>query len=179
MLRRRVPVSSLGSRDPGGHQKSFRFCSQSVRECRGVSRTLCSRNWSRNAELSSLFTFRLTQVPTVTGIRGSWSRNAELSSLLNSCLVVASQKCQQSQYVRGIGGVLVAKRRAVVTFGLAFSPFVAKVPTVTGIRRVLVAVVFLDMRLVVASQNCEQSQRSGGGGPGRETQSCQHFWTCV
>ena len=59
---------------------------------------------------------RVSKVLTVTGIAGSWSRHAELSSLLDSSRVFASQKCQQSQ---GSGGVLVAKRRTVVTFGLA------------------------------------------------------------
>ena len=48
-------------------------------------------------------------------------------------------------------GVLVAKRGSVVTFGLASGLRVSKVPTVTGI----------------------------GGGPGRETQNCRHFWTCA
>ena len=51
--------------------------------------------------------------------------------------------------VTGIGGVVVAKRRTVVTFGLVSGLCVSKVPTVTGI----------------------------GGGRGRETQNCRHFWT--
>ena len=71
------------------------------------------RKSSRNVELSSLFTFRLTKVSTVTGI----------------------------------GGVVVAKPRTVVTFGLVSRLRVSKVSTVTGI----------------------------GGGRGRETQNCRHF----
>ena len=71
------------------------------------------------------------------------SRNAELSSLFT---FLALQKCQQSQ---GSGGVVVAKRRTVVTFGLVSFLRVSKVSTVTGI----------------------------GGGRGRETQNCRHFWT--
>ena len=110
---------------------------------------------------------------------GSWSRNAERSSFLDLRLVFAFQKCQQSQGSGGLGretqsgrhfwtciwssrfksvnshgdrgGVLVAKRRAVVTFGLAFGLRVSRVSTVTGI----------------------------GGCPGRETQSGRHFWTCI
>ena len=44
---------------------------------------------------------------------------------------------------------MVAKRRTVVTFGLVSGLRVLKVSTVTGI----------------------------GGGRGRETQNCRHFWT--
>ena len=72
------------------------------------------RKLSRNVELSSLFTFRISKVS-----------------------------------VTGIGGVVVAKCRTVVTFRLASHLRVSKVTTVTGI----------------------------GGGPGRETQNCRHFWT--
>ena len=49
-------------------------------------------------------------------VHGSWlqSQNAELSSLLaSSSVVLASQKCLQSQG----SGVLVAKLRTVVAFG--------------------------------------------------------------
>ena len=141
MLRRRVLVSRLGSRGPGGHQKSLRWCSQNVpkrtqalanvRECRaslavepGRVTQICrhclhvalqkckpsqgsGRSWSRNAELSLLSDSRLVVASRKRqqshGSGGSWSQNAELSSLLDSRLVVA------------IGGVLVAKRRTVVT----------------------------------------------------------------
>ena len=78
----------------------------------------------------------ISKVPTVTGIGGSWSRSPELSSLLDSPRVFASQKCQRSQ---GSGGVVVAKRRIVVTFGLASCLRVSKVSTVTGIGGVVVA----------------------------------------
>ena len=59
---------------------------------------------------------RVSKVSTVTGIGGVVVAKPELSSLLDSSRVVASQKCQQSQ---GSGGRF-AKRRIVVTFGLAF-----------------------------------------------------------
>ena len=65
-------------------------------------------------------------------VRGVPLRNAELSSLLDLRLV-----CLKS--VKGHRGVVVAKRRNVVTFGLAFSFCVSKVSTVTGIGRVVVA----------------------------------------
>ena len=61
------------------------------------------------------------------------SRNAELSSLLDSSGIFASQKCQR------IGGVLVTKRRTVVTCGLALRLRVSKVSTVSRIRGVAVA----------------------------------------
>ena len=50
------------------------------------------------------------------GSRGSWSRNAELSSLLDSSPGLRVSKVST---VTGIAGVMVAKRRTVVTFGLA------------------------------------------------------------
>ena len=72
----------------------------------------------------------------------------------------AIQKCQQSQ---GSGGP-VAKH--VVTFGLAFGRRISGVSRVTAIGRVLVTkcrtVVTLNLRLVVASQKCQQSQGSEG-----------------
>ena len=85
---RRVPVLRLGSRGPGGDARSLRLCSQSVRKrSQSVSQSVRKRSQSsaivrggphmperrklsRNAELSSLFTFRLTKMSTVTGIGG-------------------------------------------------------------------------------------------------------------
>ena len=199
MRSRRVPVLKLGSRGPGGDARSLRCVRkafakrpQSVRKAsakrpqafasvRGGSdmpERRKRRKSSRNVKLSSLFTFRLTKVSTVTGIAGgrgretqncrhfwtrlvspclnsvnshrdrggSWSRNPELSSLLDSSRLSVSQQSQQSQ---GSRGVVVAKPRAVVTFGLVSGLRVSKVSTVTGIA----------------------------GGRGRETQNCRHFWT--
>ena len=122
MRSRRVPVLKLGSRGPGGDARSLRLCPQSVRNrsqsfaiirnrpqasaiVRGGSHMPERRKSSRNAELSSLFTFCITKVSTVTGI----------------------------------GGVVVAKRRTVVTFGLVSLRRVSKVSTVTGIGGVVVA----------------------------------------
>ena len=67
-----------------------------------------------------------------SGMLGSrkLSRNAELSSFLGLRLALASQKSQQS---RGSQGVVVAKRRTVVTFGLALRLHVLKVTTFAGI----------------------------------------------
>ena len=62
---------------------------------------------------------------------GSWSQNAELSSLLDSSRLFASQT------VTGIGGVVVAKPRTVVTFGLV-------------------------LRFRVSKVKCQQSQGCGG-----------------
>ena len=100
----------------------------------------CCHFWTR------LGSSRLKSVNRHRDRGGSQSRNAELSSLLDSSRVFASQKCQPSQ---GSGGVMVAKCRIVVTFGLVSGLRVSKVSTVTGI----------------------------GGGHGREMQNCRHFWT--
>ena len=111
------------------------------------------RKSSRNAELSSLFTFRVTgiggvvvaklrtvvtfglasglrvsKVSTVTWTGGSWSRNPELSSFLDSPRVFASEKCQASQ---GSGGSW------------------SRNPDLSSL---------LDSPRVVASQKCQQSQ---------------------
>ena len=91
MRSRSVPVLRLGSRGPGGDARSLRLCSQAsaivrnrpqssaiVRK-RSRSVGLCRRDEksSRNAELSSLFTFRITKVSTVTGIGGGRGRETQ------------------------------------------------------------------------------------------------------
>ena len=121
MLSRMVLVLRFESRGPGGDQESLRLCPQSIRK-RPQAFASVAPPW-----------------------QSKWLRSAELSSLLDSRLVVASQKCQQLQG----WGVLDAKRRTVVSFGLALGPRVSNVSTVAGM-----------------------------GGPGRETQNCRHFWTC-
>ena len=67
--------------------------------------------------------------------------------------------------VSGIGGVLVAKRRTVVTFRVSFGCRSQKVPT-AGIEGVLVAkrktVITVALALGL-----------------RETQNCRHFWIAV
>ena len=153
MLRRRVPVLRLGSRGPGGDQICVCACVRkrpqafaSVRLVRKLSQAFAS-------------------VRGVSGMAGSRkssqksSRDAKLSSLFGAC----ASKSQQSQ---GSGGVVVAKRRTVVTFRLVSGLGVPKVSTVTGIGRVVVAkrrtVVTLDSRLVLASQKRQQSPGSGG-----------------
>ena len=95
----------------------------------------------RETQISRHFWTRLasSRLKSVNSHRdrgGSWSRNADQSSLLDSSRVFASQKCQQSQ---GSRGVVVAKRRSVVTFGLVSGLRVSKVSTVTGIGGVVVA----------------------------------------
>ena len=74
-------------------------------------------------------------------VHGSWlqSQNAELSSLLaSSSVVLASQKCLQSQ---GIGGVLVAKLSTVVAFGFACCPRISK-----GLHICCCLLFFLELR---------------------------------
>ena len=109
-------------RDPGGRSRETQHC---------------RHFWTR------LGSSRLKSVNS-HGSGGSWSRNAALSSLLDASRFFVSEKCQQSR----IGGVLVAKRSTVVTFGRVSFLRVSKVSTVTD-----------------------------RGGPGRETQHCRHFWT--
>ena len=77
-----------------------------------------------------------------------------------------------------IGGVLVAKRRTVVTVGRALGRRVSKVSTFSGIggswsRNAELSSLFGSPRL--KSVNILRDR----GGPGRETQICRHFWTRV
>ena len=92
---------------------------------RGRETQNCRHFWTR------LGSSRLKSVNSHRDEGESWSRNAELSSLLDSSRVFAFEKCQQSQASGGSwsrnaevsslldSGVVVAKRRSVVTFGLA------------------------------------------------------------
>ena len=91
----------------------------------------------------------------------SCSRNAELSSRLDARLVLKLRKFNR----RRDRGVLVAKRRTVVTFGRASCPRIPKLSTVTGIGKVVLAKrrTLLDVPLVLELQDFNQlSQRWGG-----------------
>ena len=80
----------------------------------------------------------------------------------------------------GIGGVVVAKPRTVVAFGLVLRLRVSKVSTLTGIGGVVVAKrrTVVTFRLVLRPCVSKVSTVTGiGGGRGRETQNCRHFWT--
>ena len=181
MRRRRVPVLKLGSRGPGGDAKSLRLWTQasaivrnrsqssaivrnrpqSFASVRGGSDMPERRKSSRNAELSSLFTFRTTKVSNVSTVFNSHRDR----------------------------GVLVAKRRTVVTFGLVPGLRVSKVSTVFNSRRdrgVLVAkrrtVVTFGLVpglrvLKVSNVSTVFNRHRDRGGPGRETQNWRHFWT--
>ena len=183
MLRRRVPVLRLGSGGPGGDARSLRLRTQaSVRNrsqwsasVRGGSDMPASRKSSRNAELSSLFTFSVPKVSTITGIGGVVvakrrtvvTRRTVVVVLLDLCLRVSKVST-----ITGIGGVVVAKRRTVVTrrtvvvvtFGLVSS----RLKTVNNHRdrgrawsRNAERSSLLDSSLC-ASQKRQQSQGSGG-----------------
>ena len=84
--------------------------------------------------------------------------------------------------VTGIGGVLVAKRKTVITVGFVLGRRISRVPTVTKIggvlgretqnRRHSWVCVWLSQ---LKSANNHRDRRD----PGRETQTCRHFWTSV
>ena len=133
MLRRMVPVLRWGSKSPRGDQKSLCLCSQAFAIVR------------KRSQSSAIIRNRSQEFASVAHPRQSkWSRNAEMSPLIRLHVSKVST-------VTGIGGVVVAKRRTVVTFGLASRRPVPTMTTVTG----------------------------NGGGRGRETQNCRHFWTCL
>ena len=151
MRSRRVPVLKLGS-SPGGDARSLRCVRKAFASVRKRPQTSASvRKRPQSVRGGS-------DMPERQTTRKS-SRNAKLSSLFTSRITKVST-------VTGIGGVVVAKPRTVLTFGLVSGRRVSKVSTVTGIRRgwsrnpELSSL--LDSSRVVASQKCQQSQGSGG-----------------
>ena len=101
----------------------------------GIGGVVVARRRTVVTFCTRLVSARLKSGNSHKGSGGSWSRDAELSFLLDSSCVFASQKCQQSQgsggswsrnaelsslldssCVLGIGGVVVSRRRTVVTF---------------------------------------------------------------
>ena len=78
---------------------------------------------------------------------------------------------------------IVAKRRIVVTFGLAFGLRVSKVSAVTGIGGVVVAKRQSNYRhfwtRVWSSRLKSVNSHRDRGDHGRERQNYRHFWTCV
>ena len=182
MRSRRVPVLRLGSRGPGGEARSLRLWSQAFASVRNrppstailrkrsrsvglvldLRRTCRRRKSSRNAELSSLFTFRITKVSTVTGIGGVVVAKPRTVRHFWTRLASSRLKSVNSHRDRGGGG---RETSTVVTFGLVLRLRVSKVSTVTGIGGVVVAKPrlssLLDSSCVFASQKCQQSQGSG------------------
>ena len=164
-------------------------------------------SWSRNAELLSLLDLRL--VAAVTGIggrghetqnfrhfwtcvgsssfksvnrhrdRGDPGRETQNCRHFWTCVGSPCLKSVSNHRAREGPGT---ECRTVVTFGRVLCPRDSKAPTVTGIGGVLVA----KCRTVVAFGLASGRRVSKvslvtdiGGGPGRETQNCHHFWTCV
>ena len=159
-------------------------------------------SWSRNAERSSLLDLclRVSKVSTITGIGGgAWSRNAERSSLLDLCFRVSKSvnnhrdrggrgrengdssglRVPKASTITGIGGVVVAKRKKVVTFGLVGSSRLKSVNNHKdrgGRGRETQNGRHFWTRLGSSRLKSVNSQE-GSGGPGRETQDGRHFWT--
>ena len=119
---------------------------------------------------------RVSKLKSVNSHRyrgGSWSRNAELGFVLRL-------RVSKVSTVTRIGGVVVAKRRTVVTFGLVLRLRVSKVSTVTGIGGVVVATRRAVVTFGFVSSHFQSvNSRRDRGGRGRETQNCRHFWPCL
>ena len=248
MCGRRIPVSRLGSRGPGGDQKSLRLWTQafaSVRKCsqafasvRKRSATVrkrpqafarvgharktqivakrrtvvtfyvwpCKRVYRHGigevvvAKRRTVVTFRLVWVQQSRGSGRSWSRNAELSSLFDSSGIVEcnshgdrggrgreTQNCRRHvpkvSTVTGIGGVVVAKRRTVVTFVTFRLLCCRRVHKCQQSRGSGVSwsrnaelsshSSRFDSSAVVASHSVNSHRDRGGRS--RETQNCRHF----
>ena len=105
MLRRRVPVLRLGSRGPGGDARSLRLWTQASAIVR--KRRTCVGHVSDMPETKivakrrTVVTFYVSYYKRVNSQQSQGSGRSKVST------------------VRGIGGVLGAKRSTVVTFRLA------------------------------------------------------------
>ena len=147
MLRRRVHVLRLGSSGPGGDQKSLRLCPQAFARVRKAFT-------KRSQSFRKAFTkrSRVSRIPR--------SREAQNCRHFRTCDWFSYFKSVNSH------GVLVVKRRTVVTFGLAPGSRVSKCQQSRGSggswsQNAELSSLW-DLRLVLASQNCQQSQGSGG-----------------
>ena len=151
MRSRRVPVLRLGSRGPGGDARLLRL-------------------WRKRSQSFAIVRKR----PQASAVRRTCRRDENRRETQNChhFLRFVSQKCQQSQ---GIGGVVVAKRRTVITFYVSCLKSVNSHRGSGGSwsRNAELSSLF-DSSRVFASQKCQPSQ--GSGGRGRETQNCRHFW---
>ena len=126
MRSRRVPVLRLGSRGPGGDARSLRLCSQSVRKRSQSSASV--RNRSRRvahageakivAKRRTVVTFYVLHYKNVNSHRDRGGRGRETQAVVTFGHVSAL-RVSKALTVTGIGGVVVAKPRTVVTFGLA------------------------------------------------------------
>ena len=125
---RRVPVLKLGSRGPGGDARSLRCVRKAFASVRKASASV--RKASASVRKASASVRGGSDMPDRRKRRKS-SRNVGLSSLFTFGLTKVST-------VKGIGGVVVANRRTVVTFGLVSRLRVSKVSAVTGIGGVVV-----------------------------------------
>ena len=204
-LRKRVPaLVKVGAQGSRSDQKSSRLCPQasaSVRkrlqafaECRAWE----SKIVAKGRNVITLGSSRLTRGNS----HGDWEgRGRETQNCryfwtcIASIFIFASPKC--------VRGVVVAKRRTGVTFGLALRLRISAMSTITGIaggrgreaqncRHVWTCcvggVVVAKRRTVVtfgpvASSRLNSVNNHGDSGVamgrGRETQNCRHFWTCV
>ena len=103
MRSRRVPVLKLGSKGPGGDQKSLRLCSSSVRKRSQAFASVCKRS----------------RVSESVAHRRESQMVAKRRTVVTSGLV-SGLRVSKVSTVTVIRGVVVAKPRTVVTFGLAF-----------------------------------------------------------
>ena len=111
MLRRRVPVLRLGSRGPGGDQKSLRLCSQAPASVTHFWELIII------PKRRTVVTFYvLPKVLTIAGIGGVV---VEKRRPIVAFGLAPGLGVSKVPTVTGMGGVVVAKHRSVVTFGLA------------------------------------------------------------
>ena len=158
MLRRRVPVLRLGSRGPGGDQKSLRLCPQAFAECRAC---LGVENHRETQNCRHFWTCDWSsRLKSVNGHKGAVVV-AKPRTVVTFGLAFGLRVPKVSTVTGGL--VVVAKRRTVVTFGLAFGLRVSKVSKVTvgSWSRNPELSSLLDLRLVFASQKVSTVTRIG------------------
>ena len=167
MRSRRVPVLRLGSRGSRRRREVVALCSQSVRK----------RSQAFGSVRKRSQTVRKRPQASAEGRTCRRDERDENRRDTQNCRHFLRFVLQKST-VTGIREVLVAKRRTIVTFGLASGLRVSKVSTLTGIRgvggRERQNRRHFWPRLGSSRLKSVNSHRDPGG-PGRETQNCHRF----
>ena len=179
MRSRRVPVSRLGSRGPGGDARSLRCVRIESAIVRNRSRRV--RHAGRETQNCRHFWIRrVFASQKCQQSQGSGGRGRETQNCRHFFGLVSGRRVSKVSTVTGIGGVVVAKPRIVVTLGLFLGRHVS-----VGVNshrdrggrgRETQNCRHFWIRLASLRVESGNSHRDRGG-RGRETQNCRHFWT--
>ena len=177
MPRRRVPVLKLGSRGPGGDQKSLRLCPQafaSVRKRPRVSRVIGS--WKSNCRHCLRLAFQKCQQSQGSGGRGREMQNCRhfWTRVVSSLLESATSHRDRG----GRGRETQNSRHFWSRVGFSLLKSVNSHRDQGGRRRETQNSRHFWTRVGSSLRESVNSHRDRGG-RGRETQNSRRFWTCA